>query len=50
MWRGHGANGFLVTRLVAVTQEAGLGECSSEGRRGRAETGPIYIPNIYSFY
>lgn len=57
MWRGHGANQFVVTLLVAVTLKARRVGVTSEGEQ-EARDPPelhlqdraIYIFNLYCFY
>lgn len=61
MWLGYGANQFLVTRLVALTQKVkARGSAPGRGGEGEAEARdpqeaapllrrPIYIFNIYCF-
>lgn len=58
MWHGYGANQFLVTRLVALTQKVrrvGVRITRVRGRPGTLREvhlycGAIYIFNFYCFY
>lgn len=58
MWYGYGANQFLVTRLVALTQKVRrVGVCITRVRRRPGTLrelhlycGAIYIFNFYCFY